>query len=53
MTVQDLSDYLQVPVKTVYVWNCEGGGPPRQRIGKYVRYRRSDVEAWVDAHRMP
>ena len=26
-------------------------GPPQIRIGRTVRYRRSDVRAWLDAHR--
>jgi predicted DNA-binding transcriptional regulator AlpA len=28
-------------------------GPPQIRIGRTVRYRRSDVRAWLDAHRTP
>ena len=27
-------------------------GPPQIRIGRTVRYRRSDVRAWLDAHRI-
>jgi predicted DNA-binding transcriptional regulator AlpA len=35
-----------VPVSTVYRWNSDGTGPRRLKIGKHVRYRLVDVEAW-------
>ena len=46
-STEDLAHYLQVPKKTVYAWNSAGTGPPIMRIGKYVRYRREDVLAWM------
>lgn len=30
-----------------------GGGPALIRIGRLVRYRRSDVRAWLNSHRDP
>lgn len=45
----DVAAYLGVPVGTVYQWRSRGGGPPGRRVGKYVRYRPADVEAWFDA----
>ena len=48
MTVQDVAAHLGVPVATVYAWNSRGLGPERYRVGKHVRYRRADVEAWID-----
>jgi excisionase family DNA binding protein len=47
-TVAEVAEYLGVPVKTVYRWRCVGYGPPGCRVGRYVRYRSSDVEAWID-----
>jgi len=46
-TVEDLSDFLAVPVKTLYQWRTKGYGPPGMRIGRYVRYRREEVMTWV------
>lgn len=46
-----LAERLGVPVATVYAWNSRGDGPPRIRIGKHVRYRVTDVESWLEAHR--
>lgn len=47
LTVEELANYLAVPIKTIYSWNSNGLGPKRLRIGKYVRYRQSDVEHWI------
>lgn len=46
-STDDLARYLQVPKKTVYAWNSAGTGPRLVRIGKYVRYRREDVQTWL------
>jgi excisionase family DNA binding protein len=46
LTVTDLSERLGVPVMTIYHWNCDGSGPSYLKIGRHVRYRLSDVEAW-------
>lgn len=53
MTVEALAEYLGVPVATVYAWNSRSLGPRRYRLGKHVRYRRADVDAWVDAQVAP
>jgi excisionase family DNA binding protein len=48
-TVQDVSNYLGVPVATLYAWRHRGVGPAARRIGRYLRYRSADVRAWVDS----
>ena len=48
LDAQQLADYLRVPLATVYQWNSRGGGPASIRIGRHVRYRRSDIEAWLE-----
>jgi excisionase family DNA binding protein len=47
LTVADLADYLRVSVNTIYQWNYKGTGPKPIPVGKYVRYRRTDVERWL------
>ena len=47
-TPQDLADYLVVPVNTVYQWNHKGSGPRPISVGRHVRYRQEDVEAWLE-----
>lgn len=48
LTLADLADYLQVPRKTLYVWRHKGSGPRGVKVGKHIRYRMADVEAWLD-----
>lgn len=45
-----LAEYLGVPLSTVYQMNSKGTGPRRMRVGRHVRYRQRDVDAWLDAH---
>lgn len=49
MSMTDLAEYLQVPQATLYRWRYLGEGPKGARVGRWVRYRTSDVEAWVNA----
>ncbi|GAA1830148.1 hypothetical protein GCM10009812_23310 [Nocardioides marinus] len=46
-SVEQLSDYLQVPIQTLYAWRSRGTGPRSLRVGRYVRYRHGDVAAWL------
>jgi predicted DNA-binding transcriptional regulator AlpA len=48
LTVEDLARLAKVTVPTVYGWNKRGTAPRRLRVGRYVRYRQSDVVAWLD-----
>lgn len=48
---QDVSAYTGVPLNTVNKWRWHSKGPPFMHIGKYVRYRKADVEQWLDAQR--
>jgi excisionase family DNA binding protein len=47
LSPESLATWLDVPVRTVYAWNHKNTGPRPVRVGRHVRYRRSDVEAWL------
>lgn len=47
--VQDVSDFLGVPVKTLYTWRHQGYGPKGRRVGRYVRYDPDDVREWFES----
>lgn len=49
LTVEEVADLLRVPVSTVYRWRATGTGPQARRIGRYLRYRRRDLEQWIDS----
>jgi len=46
-----LAQMLDVPVQTVYTWRSRGGGPPAYRVGRHLRYRPEDVDAWLSQRR--
>ncbi|GAA3811488.1 MULTISPECIES: AlpA family transcriptional regulator [Amycolatopsis] len=48
LSIEDLSDYLGIPKGTLYQWRSKGYGPDGIRMGKYVRYRQEDVDAWIE-----
>jgi excisionase family DNA binding protein len=48
MTPQEVADFLQVPVATVQLWRSQRTGPRGYRVGRHVRYRRKDVESWLE-----
>jgi excisionase family DNA binding protein len=53
MTLEEVGAYLQVPVKTLYDWRHKGCGPRGMRVGRYVRYRRAEVDRWLETCQDP
>lgn len=51
LSIEDLADYLGVPVATIYDWRVDGKGPCGVRVGRHVKFAQSDVRAWVQDHR--
>ena len=47
LSVQDLAAYLDVPVATIYAWRYRRQGPTGFKVGRHLRYRRSDVDRWI------
>jgi excisionase family DNA binding protein len=47
LTIEDVADRLQIPVATLRKWRLEGRGPQGFRVGRFVRFRPVDVDAWV------
>lgn len=48
MTAEEVSAYLVIPVATLYAWRSRGQGPVGHRVGRHLRYRLSDVDAWLN-----
>jgi excisionase family DNA binding protein len=53
LSPQELADYLNVPLATVYRWRHLQEGPRGHRVGRHVRFRRSEVEAWLEERADP
>ncbi|MEL7992282.1 helix-turn-helix transcriptional regulator [Streptomyces albidoflavus] len=49
MSARELADFLGVPLNTVYMWNHRHQGPRAHKVGRYLRYRWPEVEAWLEA----
>ena len=49
MTPIECADYLSVPVATLYAWRYRGLGPRALRVGRHLRYRYSDLLAWLES----
>ncbi len=48
LNVQQVAEYLQLNLSTVYQW-AQQGRLPAIKLGGRWRFRRTDIEAWLDA----
>lgn len=48
MTAAEVAELLAVAPATIYEW-ARTGMLPAMRRGRVVRFRRWEVEAWIDA----
>lgn len=48
LTPTQLAEMLVVPAGTLVQWRHKGTGPRSIKVGRHVRYRRSDVEKWLE-----
>jgi excisionase family DNA binding protein len=47
LSAEELAEYLEVPVATIYAWRYHRKGPPGFRVGRFIRFRLGDVEHWL------
>jgi excisionase family DNA binding protein len=48
LSLQQIAEELEVPLRTLYAQRSNGGGVKGYRIGKHVRVKRSDLNAWLE-----
>ena len=51
LTLDDVSDILQIPKTTLYKYTARNTGKPRLRgvrIGRALRFRMSDLYDWLE-----
>ena len=48
-TVEDVAEFLGIPVRTLYDWRGRGYGPPAKKVGRYLRYDPAEVQRWFDS----
>ena len=50
LSVDEVAEFLGIPVATLYQWRHKGAGPDAYRVGRHLRYEPSAVRAWLDEH---
>lgn len=50
MTMQEVAEYLQCSLSTVRRWVWRGV-VPHYRMGKMIRFRRAELDRWLDTYR--
>jgi excisionase family DNA binding protein len=48
LTPDEVADFLKIPKSTLYSWRHRSSGPSAMRVGRHLRYRMRDVEAYLD-----
>ncbi|QBJ94983.1 DNA-binding protein [Rhodococcus sp. ABRD24] len=46
---EEVAGRIKLPVKTLAQWASQGKGPRFSKIGRFARYKMSDLIAWEDA----
>jgi excisionase family DNA binding protein len=46
-TIQQVAQFLHVPVGTLYQWRHRNVGPPAFRVGRHLRYDPAAVRRWL------
>jgi excisionase family DNA binding protein len=49
LNVKQVAQYLQLKESTIYSW-AQDGKIPAIKIGRTWRFRRSDLDAWLQRH---
>lgn len=51
LTLTEAAEYLGVKAKTLYEWRRLRKGPPATPVGRLVKYRAADLDAWLAGSR--
>jgi excisionase family DNA binding protein len=53
LSVKEAADYLGVKPATIYDWRTDNKGPRAVKVGRLVKFRESDLDAYIDASAEP
>lgn len=48
LTTDQLSEELEMSVEALAQWRYRGQGPKFVKEGRWIRYRRADVDQWIE-----
>jgi len=43
------AQYIGLKRTTLEAWRCRGGGPKFAKLGRAVRYRKADLDDWIES----
>jgi excisionase family DNA binding protein len=49
LSTEELATRTGIPAETLRYWRQLGKGPAYMRLGRAIRYRLADVEAWEES----
>jgi excisionase family DNA binding protein len=49
LTTKEAAGHLGLQPVTLECWRSRGGGPAFVKMGRAVRYRSEDLDAWVES----
>lgn len=47
LTIKELSEYLKIPISTLYKL-CQEGRLPSQKVGRHWRFRKEAIDRWLE-----
>jgi excisionase family DNA binding protein len=47
-TPREVAEKLNIQTRTLQDWRSNARGPKFVRVGRHIRYRKSDIEAWIE-----
>lgn len=52
LTIDQAAEYLAIPKATLYTWRTRrvGFGPRAVKFGGSLRFRRSELDRWIEEH---
>ena len=51
-TTEESAPYVGHTERTLVRWRNQGTGPSYIRIGRKIRYRKRDLDAWIETNRV-
>jgi excisionase family DNA binding protein len=47
LSYAEISEKLNIPLRSLYLYNKEGRGPRTVRVGRHLRVSQDDLEIWL------